>query len=776
MLNILNRISTVLEPLMFNVVAHKKGSDELLDLFDVHSDNNNIETLAEHSKRTVEVFYYLMKEDNFKVLNKILDRFENIERALFLLVLSLYLHDFGKCNPKFQNKIRATSISPDTIFNCSDDKYGVNFNTENYSVLKDEDIINSSNHSACNFLPYLCETFFNEYYSEEEIMFFYNIIKSHHSNLIFSNTLVIDDFMFISELIFNFVIQSDIIATKFFYSEEEDLEKFVYRNIENINILNLENGLEYNREIYKDDNSKLFASDNLNVVKTKLAREAIKRIKNSDKNIHILKAPTGAGKTNLSFIYINEMMKKRKYKKVFFINPLNTLNYQVRDAAKITFDIDNVYILNSETKIEHKYNIEEKNMNIDRFVNFEYPFIVTSHVNFFEKLYSKSKKDKLSLMNLNDSIIIIDEIQLYKDDLAYLNYEYIRLLEKYLNCSILIISATVPPFHKNFDVDFLLTEEYERELYNHNVFKRVKFSFDYFNSKNILEILKKENDNNSFLITCNTLPQCDDLFMKYKDKFIDYKVFFFSSRIIPCLQTKILNEIKLALKQKEKIICISTSKIETGVDISFDVGIRYKTEIHNILQNSGRINRYGLNENSTLYILDDDSFRREGLARAITYYKEDWYKSFFIDEYSVDVLNSYKKMLEFSYSTSEKMNELLFYLQSQTESSFIKLNQLNVIDKDKKVHCYVKDLIVNIPLSNEDKEILNIFNINHSSQIIDKLRVVNTKREFDILLNILEKISFKNWKKVGEKKILENKGYISEFYGVNYNYETFEIS
>ena len=57
----------------------------------------------------------------------------------------------------------------------------------------------------------------------------------------------------------------------------------------------------------------------------------------------------------------------------------------------------------------------------------------------------------------------------------------------------------------------------------------------------------------------------------------------------------VLSEIKerLKLKQRDKILCISTQVIEAGVDISFDAVIRLCAGLDSIVQAAGRCNRNG---------------------------------------------------------------------------------------------------------------------------------------------------------------------------------------
>ncbi len=715
MLNKILKEVSIIEPLMYNAIAHRKGEGILLDEFVLESSNEDIETLAEHSKRTLTVFHYLVRDNN--VLEKCA---EGKPFFVELMYLAVYLHDFGKCNPLFQEKIRKCK-SPKTCF-------------EDFKIKT-----TNSNHSEYSRFAFLIREFLPHYYDEELCLYFDELIERHHSSLELEEVPGKDG-LFISQILFSFMINADIIATKWFYLGG-DLEEYV--NNYSSRLKNLKIGLQYNQEIYAGDDSSL--TGNLNEIKVKLGREVVKNIK---EGVCLLKAPTGSGKTNLSFLYINEIFKKKKVNRVVYINPLNVLNYQVRDCVKEAFGLDS-YVINNETKYEHKYS-EDKNLTLEKFQNYNYPFVITSHVNFFEKLYSNNKRDKLSLINLIDSVLIIDEIQLYKEDIAFLNYEFIRLLNEYLGCQILIISATIPPFYKDFKVNFLLSKEYETELFNHEVFKRVRYSLDYFDSNPRSVIL--DSDKKSFLITCNTIKKSEDLYhqeLEFLEQ-LGFKVYLFNSHLIQPVKESVLKEMKERLSAGEKVVCISTSAIEVGVDISFECGIRFSTEIHNILQNAGRINRYGLSSGE--FYLIKDSLRREGMGLVTSFnsLNKEWFADVF-SEFNVDVDLAFKRSIERSGNVISNMKRNLSYLEN---ASFDKLRKIDVIEEEGKYIIIVDAL----ELVGEEGSV---------EDVLLKLNRMNVK-EYDYWNNVLGRLSFRSYKGIGEK--------IGDYYVLEKELYSFDLS
>src|SRR5690606_14120737 len=112
--------------------------------------------------------------------------------------------------------------------------------------------------------------------------------------------------------------------------------------------------------------------------------------------------PTGAGKTNLSLGCILELLEHDKsLNKIFYVFPFTTLITQTFDAIKETYGLTNndLIQLHSRTGLHQKtagdegdakYG-DEKSLYLDHlFVN--YPFMVTSHVKFFEIIKGNDKE------------------------------------------------------------------------------------------------------------------------------------------------------------------------------------------------------------------------------------------------------------------------------------------------------------------------------------------------------------------------------------------------
>ncbi len=719
--------------------------------------NKNVifETIFEHSINTLIVSNYLLKQNNYLIIDKINEclftfkngilqltkeqSFEFLINTFFLTILS---HDLGKYNPLFQTeKMHQKEI----YYNIINNKFLniLDSNHSNYSNIIEllnnyyESFIIKNNIHTNKFL----DKFKTQYFLALELL-----ITKHHSGLeslseIDSNNLYIineifnNELTFIIELLYSILIQSDMLATTYFMMEQ--LNKFDYNDLDKIikifdNYLNnklvkineqelksIEYKRDYNKFIYNNlkdfSKSDIENSNSLNELKYKTTSKII--TSNNFGDIRIFKGNLGIGKTNISMIYANELSKIETFNKIIYVLPLNTLVDQTNLELQNNFEFKNnkINIVNSEQHISKKDNPNYWSLKYD-FENFNNEIVLTTSVNFFEKLIHKNKIEKLSLINLQNSLIIIDEIQLLNDRFFNIIYKYLLLLKDFLNVKILILTATLPipkKYKEHFENKYILNNEISETIYNHKLLDRVQYNSSKFNENNpsdfISNYIINSNDKN-FLIVHNNIRKCNNLYNEllqntilktliYNNKII---VYFYNNTIIKPFLNKILNNIKT--NNDKKIIVIATQKIETGVDISFDVGFKFTSSIDNIIQMSGRINRYCLKEKSDVFILKDNIkiYGEKQIRSIVTKDKQNdidfinksllnvdnYYSSLFNKENNDDIENKYKE-LKFKELDNLKLIENnyiqhIFFIHSLNVKEILNNNDLNLYEKHFK--------------------------------------------------------------------------------------------
>jgi CRISPR-associated endonuclease/helicase Cas3 len=185
----------------------------------------------------------------------------------------------------------------------------------------------------------------------------------------------------------------------------------------------------YNKELFKNfdqylrlnfDQLQEKSGDNLNSLRQKLNAEVISELrKKPTSNWYYIEAPTGAGKTNLSLACINELLGiDASLNKVIYVFPFTTLITQTFMGIKETIGItnDDLIQLHSKGGLHEKESKEDGVYGNDKYNYIDYlfanyPFTVTTHVNFFDILQGNSKSSNYLFHRLSNSIVILDEIQ-----------------------------------------------------------------------------------------------------------------------------------------------------------------------------------------------------------------------------------------------------------------------------------------------------------------------------------------------------------------------------
>ena len=94
---------------------------------------------------------------------------------------------------------------------------------------------------------------------------------------------------------------------------------------------------------------------------------------------------------------------------------------------------------------------------------------------------------------------------------------------------------------------------------------------------------------NSLLVVMNTkriTREIYDILRKRADG--ETEVLYITTELCPAHRSDVIKHLKELLEQKKSVICVSTSVLEAGVDVSFEGVIRNLAGLDSIAQSSGR--------------------------------------------------------------------------------------------------------------------------------------------------------------------------------------------
>lgn len=341
-----------------------------------------------------------------------------------------------------------------------------------------------------------------------------------------------------------------------------------------------------------------------------------------ESGIFRLVVPCGAGKTLSSLRYALNAAEKYGKRHIFYIAPFNSILEQ--NAAEIRDYIgddeamlehhSNIIFDDDETEEEARYRLLTENWR-------DSSIIATTAVQFLNTLFASGTSCVRRMQALGDAVIILDEIQALPIKVLKLFNAAMNYLAYFCRSSVILCSATQPLLDKLDRYRILPpVRMLENEGKYDDAFRRVQIKdctsgggMSYVEVADF--ILKEAKSARSVLTVVNTKKCAREVFAQLRSK-VDgsYLLFHLTTNMCAAHRKKVLDKIRLNLSDsnyKGKIICISTSLIEAGVDVSFERVVRSLTGLDSIVQAAGRCNR---NRETDCGIVSIISIREEAVS------------------------------------------------------------------------------------------------------------------------------------------------------------------
>lgn len=749
------------------------------DLY-AHVDCARVETLQEHLDNCKKLMKDLNKKYNIeKKLKNTFSKFVLIKKSkkvklndieLSLVVdmffNSIILHDIGKINPKYQiEKLKNNKLSINRKINLIETHHApisaILFINEfekkllNTSVteklflrmlmLSFANIIYCHHGKLQNLEKHFSKHGFEDLintYSFDEYLMFYNgdviidkalgcVPERIKSVGIEFDTKTIYT---IIKLLNSLLISIDFITTYCFY-KNISTNDFVFSKINNVDDLaaKLRNSPICGAiEKYKIDKG-YFSNNNLpiiNELRSKISIECTKNLSlyKDEFNIFNIEAPTGSGKTYNGIKCALNLLENKELKKILYISPSNVVSNQTSvELVKLLGKKVEVQEINSITPLpiraDSQNEVDYEKILLDKHL-LNYEITLTSHVLLFDILFGTTREKSIGLFQMFDSVVILDEIQSYRNSIWREIIEMIYEFSEIMNIKIIIMSATLPNLQelmadiKNRPIVNLLKTP--KEYYNNPIFKdRVKIdksllkeqvSYKILNNK-MMELIntrhKFHNERGQiFLAEFIKKSTSREFYKMIKSELSpdEYKVYQIDGDDSVYIRNEILSMIK-SYKGSKHIILISTQLIEVGIDIDADLGMKDATFPDLDEQFMGRINRSGSKKDCIVlfFNLDNERTVYKDDFRNGTNIKDDKYleclenKEFRTILYP-DVMKKiqYKKNGEYDSNIARFYNDELYYqrfdsiekrmqlITDKTISVFIPIDSLSIKDIDEK--------------------------------------------------------------------------------------------
>lgn len=482
---------------------------------------------------------------------------------------------------------------------------------------------------------------------------------------------------------------------------------------------------KYGKESYP--RKKWDGREKINILRNELFLEAEENLKAAEEDsIYFVEAPTGSGKSNLA---LNLSLKFLEHAdKLFEIYPFNTLAEQNRHTLETIFGkteaINDIAVVNSLTPIRGRGNVEEdpekyyKEALLDRqFLN--YPFILSSHVTFFRTLFGTGKEDIMSFFQLLNSVVVLDEIQSYRNAIWTEIMILLNSCAGLMNMKIIIMSATLPDLSQLVDGKcnvVKLIRNPEKYTLHPTFANRVICNYELLQEEITLDRLRRhvlenmqlrEKCGAKILITFIKKQTAYDFFHRMKEALgeqSEWQLKLLTGDDSIYERESILKPIRENVWKK--VILISTQIVEAGVDIDMDIGYKDISKLDSEEQFLGRIARSGIKNGIPgivyFFNLDQaekiyrDDYRMEksltlGNEEMRTVLKEKRFQTYY-----EQVMHYLKEMK--NRKTSEEGLEY-FFSESLKKLDFLKIQKrMELIEED----CWHVDIILCRKLVMED--------------------------------------------------------------------------
>lgn len=374
----------------------------------------------------------------------------------------------------------------------------------------------------------------------------------------------------------------------------------------------------------------------INYLRNMLFYEAERNLADhADEDIFYLEAPTGCGKSNVGF-HSSFFLAQKGMGKIIYVYPFNNLVEQNKVSLEELFQGSNIFekaaVVNSVTPIKRDVKTDKENGEFEenwaecnwskslldrQFLN--YPIILTTHVSLFQTMFGTQREALFGFHQLVGSVIVLDEIQSYKNAIWTEIMMSLQYFCKYLHCKVLIMSATLP------DLAVLTgTHEGVRRLIQNRAFyfndkrfqDRVRISYELLHREDFDEealyahVKAQAGEKKKILIEFIQKEMAYRFFDRLKsDEEIDAVVERMTGDDNCVDRERILRCIKTQKFEQTGYILIATQVVEAGVDIDMDIGYKDISTLDSEEQFMGRINRNAKRE-GIVYFFDLFSAKR----------------------------------------------------------------------------------------------------------------------------------------------------------------------
>ena len=393
------------------------------------------------------------------------------------------------------------------------------------------------------------------------------------------------EYAFWTRMMFSCLTDADFLDTERFCSGRK--ERGVYADF------------EVCRKLLNEAISQFKADTPVRRARDAMRRQVLSHVR-EEADVYLINLPTGSGKTLTSMQFALERAVLSHKKHIIYVIPYTSI---IEQNAKVFKDI-----FGEDAVLEHHCNFDYESVQdagmrekLKRTAeNWDASIIVTTNVQFFESIYGNRSGELRKLHNIADSVIVFDEVHMLPPLFFQPCLEAVKILTQRYHCEAVFMSATMPDFHKwmrEFGCSDVKTIDLITDKSDFSVFNRCKIENLGRLSLEKLSAFAARAENS--LIVVNSRKAARQVY-----NMLPGKKYHLSTYMTHDDRSTVIAEVKESLKKRERFCLVSTSLIEAGVDLDFDLVFRETAGLDNLLQTAGRCNREGKKQGCKTYAFE----------------------------------------------------------------------------------------------------------------------------------------------------------------------------
>jgi CRISPR-associated endonuclease Cas3-HD len=326
-------------------------------------------------------------------------------------------------------------------------------------------------------------------------------------------------------------------------------------------------------------------------------------------NIVSCDSPVGTGKTTAVMAHLLAQAQKLKLRRIIVVLPFTNI---ITQSVKVYRD---ALVLQGEDKeqivaeLHHRADFQDKQSRQFTAL-WKAPIIVTTAVSFFETLASNTPATLRRFHNLPGSAVFIDESHAaLPAKLLPIAWHWIKGLASQWKCYWLMASGSLNRFWEIEEIDKekqiipeIMPEKLRERLAKYET-GRITYQFNdkHLAAKEFVEWVSTLPGPR--VVILNTVQSAAVVAKEYAGSYGRKSVEHMSTALTPADRDKTLARIRSRLDDSEDTdwTLVATSCIESGVDFSFQTGVREAASLVSLLQTAGRVNRHGHKSDATVW-------------------------------------------------------------------------------------------------------------------------------------------------------------------------------